>query len=83
MVEILFMKTTHLTFIVIVALMTGEKMVTSVDFEFLVRRVVMANTPTKIDWDSPVTKKHIKEAKAVGLTLIGAENQKVSNLPFQ
>ncbi len=31
----------------------------------------MANTATKIDWDCAATKKHIKEAKAVGLTLIG------------
>ena len=31
----------------------------------------MVNTATKIDWDSPVTKKHIKEAEAVGLNLIG------------
>lgn len=31
----------------------------------------MANTATKIDWDSPVTKKHIEDAEAVGLTLIG------------
>ena len=36
----------------------------------------MKNTPTKIDWDSPVTKKHIKEAKAVGLTLIGVGKSK-------
>jgi hypothetical protein len=35
MVEILFMKATHLTSIVIVALMTGERMVMSVDFEIL------------------------------------------------
>ena len=32
----------------------------------------MANTPTKIDWDCAATKKHIKEAEAVGLILIGA-----------
>ena len=31
----------------------------------------MANTPTKIDWNSAVTKKHIKEAEAADLTLLG------------
>ena len=35
MVEILFMKATHLTSIVIVAVMIGERMVTIVDFEML------------------------------------------------
>ena len=35
MVEILFMKAAHLTSIVIVVLMTGERMVMSVDFEML------------------------------------------------
>ena len=35
MVEILFMKATHLTSIVIVVLMTGERMVMSVDFEMM------------------------------------------------
>jgi len=28
------------------------------------------NTATKIDWDCAATKKHIKEAEAVGLILI-------------
>ena len=32
----------------------------------------MANTPTKIDWDCAVTKRHIEEAKATGLKLLGA-----------
>ena len=32
----------------------------------------MANTATKIDWDCAVTKKRIKEAEAVGLTLLVA-----------
>ena len=31
----------------------------------------MANTATEIDWDCAVTKRHIEEAEAVGLTLIG------------
>jgi hypothetical protein len=31
----------------------------------------MANTPTKIDWDRVATKKHTKEAEAIGLILIG------------
>ena len=35
MVEILFMKATHLTSIVIVVLMIGERMAMSVDFEML------------------------------------------------
>ena len=37
----------------------------------------MANTATEIDWDSPVTKKHIEEAKAVGLTPDFIENPEI------
>ena len=31
----------------------------------------MSNEATKIDWNCSITKRHIREAKAVGLTLLG------------
>ena len=43
----------------------------------------MANTATKIDWDCAVTKKHIEEAEAVGLTLTGVgKNKNYRNYQF-